>query len=80
MQYSQDYDERFPYFGMNAAANTNSGNPFGWADALQPYIKSTQVFQCPSETNGPNLDPTQDGYTEIISSAILLRLPLLKPR
>jgi prepilin-type N-terminal cleavage/methylation domain-containing protein/prepilin-type processing-associated H-X9-DG protein len=50
-QYVQDYDEKFPLQGVNAQV--------GWAIAIQPYIKSTQLFQCPSETNPPaNVDPT----------------------
>jgi len=35
MQYTQDYDERFP-MGHN------------WIDALQPYTKSEQIFKCPA--------------------------------
>jgi len=53
-QYTQDYDEKFPSQGViTTAANITPSNPFGWADALQPYLKSTQIFQCPSETTPP---------------------------
>jgi prepilin-type N-terminal cleavage/methylation domain-containing protein/prepilin-type processing-associated H-X9-DG protein len=45
MQYVQDYDERLPY--------ASSGGTLGWAYAIQPYIKSEQLFQCPSETVSP---------------------------
>jgi prepilin-type N-terminal cleavage/methylation domain-containing protein/prepilin-type processing-associated H-X9-DG protein len=46
-QYTQDYDDRYP----NADDGTGlTGNP-GWAYALQPYLKSEQIFQCPSETS-----------------------------
>ena len=48
-QYTQDYDERFP----NADTLTVSVTNPGWAYAIQPYIKSEQLFQCPSETNPP---------------------------
>jgi prepilin-type N-terminal cleavage/methylation domain-containing protein/prepilin-type processing-associated H-X9-DG protein len=50
LQYAQDYDERvvpwdqiipgFSFNGYNGEAR--------WPDLLQPYIKSTQVFNCPS--------------------------------
>jgi prepilin-type N-terminal cleavage/methylation domain-containing protein/prepilin-type processing-associated H-X9-DG protein len=63
MQYAQDYDERYP-LGYRASNPTPIVTPFGWADAIQPYIKSTQIFQCPSEETGPNTDPTQIGYTD----------------
>src|SRR5688500_12598005 len=62
-QYIQDYNERYPPISLN---NTRIGSdhPFGWADGLQPYLKSVQVLQCPSEPTGPNPDPTQVGYTD----------------
>jgi prepilin-type N-terminal cleavage/methylation domain-containing protein/prepilin-type processing-associated H-X9-DG protein len=53
-QYVQDYDEKFP---VVTAADTSPSTSRGWAIALQPYLKSTQIFQCPSETNPPaNVD------------------------
>lgn len=66
MQYTQDYDEKFPPAVISAAANVSATNPYGWADALQPYVKSLQLFQCPSETEGPTDDPTSTapGYTD----------------
>lgn len=79
-QYTQDYDERFPLRLINGSGSppvsngANASNPFGWADALQPYLKSTQIFQCPSETTTPatatsgpfsgRVDPTAAGYTD----------------
>ena len=46
-QYAQDYDERLP------ARDTTLGN---WRQVIQPYIKSTQLFACPS--NEGNTLPT----------------------
>lgn len=46
MQYAQDYDERFPYRGANCnAAARWGGLPL---QHVIPYIKNTQVYQCPS--------------------------------
>lgn len=42
MQYSQDYDEKFVPCGINTAPQVP------WAEAIQPYMKSKQVFRCPS--------------------------------
>jgi prepilin-type N-terminal cleavage/methylation domain-containing protein/prepilin-type processing-associated H-X9-DG protein len=42
-QYTQDYDERYPH------GNGSSGVGKGWAGQVYPYIKSTQVFVCPSD-------------------------------
>jgi len=43
-QYTQDYDEQFPFEGTGLAANP------GWSYSIQSYVKSEQLFQCPSET------------------------------
>lgn len=48
-QYTQDYDERFPV--IDASTGLSADNP-GWAFAVQPYLKSEQLFQCPSN-NAP---------------------------
>src|SRR6188474_243241 len=56
-QYTQDYDERFPLTSTTATVatgqNTTAGD-IGWAEILQPYIKSSQIFQCPSESSTPS--------------------------
>jgi prepilin-type processing-associated H-X9-DG protein len=67
MMYVQDYDEKFPplYIGYShTAAPYGPNNPYAWADALQPYLKSTQIFQCPSESTGPSSDPTSWSYSD----------------
>ena len=60
IQYVQDYDERFPIVASSDAPVT------GWAVNLQPYLKSVQIYQCPSDTVAPaaNNDPTAVGYTD----------------
>lgn len=72
-QYTQDYDEKFPLVSTTAtvAAATNpqlqnhAAGEVGWAEILQPYLKSTQIFQCPSETNPPvATGGTTAGYTD----------------
>ncbi|RYX82513.1 DUF1559 domain-containing protein [bacterium] len=54
MQYSQDYDELLPnaWFGPNGYGPSNNTTIYKWMDAIQPYIKSTQLFTCPSSTLG----------------------------
>ncbi|RYX86380.1 DUF1559 domain-containing protein [bacterium] len=51
MQYTQDYDERFPCSRI-AQANVNGVNlpEVPWHAVIQPYVKSTQLFACPSNT------------------------------
>jgi prepilin-type N-terminal cleavage/methylation domain-containing protein/prepilin-type processing-associated H-X9-DG protein len=50
-QYTQDYDEKYPprYFVTGVTVIRPTGYT-GWGSLLQPYIKSIQIFQCPSES------------------------------
>jgi prepilin-type N-terminal cleavage/methylation domain-containing protein/prepilin-type processing-associated H-X9-DG protein len=60
LQYAQDYDESLQL------RSYGGGN---WTTMLQPYIKSTQLFTCPSDTSinttmqqAPGYWPTSDTY------------------
>jgi len=57
--YSQDYDGKLP-----SAIFPNK--IVGWANGLQPYVKSTQIFQCPQENNWPQRvpQPNEPGFTD----------------
>ncbi len=50
LQYLQDYDEKifFSFVGSATAPSDNAGN-YKWMDAVQPYAKSEQIFNCPSD-------------------------------
>jgi prepilin-type N-terminal cleavage/methylation domain-containing protein/prepilin-type processing-associated H-X9-DG protein len=52
IQYSQDYDERVPdsWYGAGNGASTPGGVRYKWMDAIYPYVKSTQIFTCPSDS------------------------------
>lgn len=52
LQYSQDYDEQLvqSWYGTNNQATTATS--YKWMDAIYPYVKSQQVFTCPSDS-GP---------------------------
>jgi prepilin-type N-terminal cleavage/methylation domain-containing protein/prepilin-type processing-associated H-X9-DG protein len=49
LQYTQDYDEAMiaSWYGDSDVVSDNGDN-YKWMDALQPYVKSTQLFDCPS--------------------------------
>ena len=63
MMYTQDYDERMPYGWSGYSLYLSGSSPYAWADSLQPYLKSTQVLQCPSESNSPNTTAGYNGAT-----------------
>ena len=45
-QYTQDYDESMPVCWWQYAPSVQ----MSWKDAIQPYVKSSQLFACPSNT------------------------------
>ncbi len=44
MQYAQDYDEWFPGF----LTGNSAGLRLAWYTVVQPYVKNTQCYICPS--------------------------------
>jgi prepilin-type N-terminal cleavage/methylation domain-containing protein/prepilin-type processing-associated H-X9-DG protein len=49
--YLQDVDGVFPpYYNYGSSFG---GPNIGWAEAVYPYLKSDQIFQCPSEPTKP---------------------------
>ena len=60
MQYVQDYDEYYPMslnYGMDGAGGGSGVNADTlWPDMVEPYIKSTQVFFCPSSNYSSRLN------------------------
>ncbi len=72
IQYTQDYDEKLPIVGTcdtpgSGCNDVDRGRSFGsWSQRAYPYIKSTQVFACPSNPrNTDRRDGATQGYPEI---------------
>ncbi len=62
LQYAQDYDERM----VMGASATSPGNNVVWIELLQPYVKSYQVFQCPSNTlNTTTMEFSPSGLAKV---------------
>lgn len=63
-QYLQDYDEFYP-----RARNSGVGleSPDNWAGELQPYLKSSKVFQCPSDEYASDTKKNSYGYNARLS-------------
>ena len=54
-QYAQDFNEQLPPVAItsdtkphNLRAPLKNWTPYGWADAIFPYIKSVQIYHCQS--------------------------------
>lgn len=52
LQYSQDYDETSPPTNFGPGSDNwytaQDGHNYKWMDAIYPYVKSEQIFMCPS--------------------------------
>jgi prepilin-type N-terminal cleavage/methylation domain-containing protein/prepilin-type processing-associated H-X9-DG protein len=81
MQYSQDYDEKMISGRMSlvgppkSPAADNKGG--GWQYMLQPYVKSYQVFVCPSNTR--NIAPMLDHQDPPVAGPIKARVSYAAP-
>lgn len=64
LQYTQDFDEHYPPFHNHVFTSVPSGGERNWAQMIYPYVKSTQLFKCPSNSATYNIgeggnDPVQ---------------------
>ncbi len=54
LQYAQDYDEKFPEGELwFTGVGSNKFRGFGWANRIYPYVKSSQIYICPSVDTPP---------------------------
>ena len=81
LQYVQDYDERTPTQNSSAAANFTVLNyssptaPENWIKSIQPYIKSWQLFRCPSVTSftgDPAYNPSGNSDTAYNANGVVM--------
>ncbi len=75
-QYTQDYDGRFPYATNTSPTHTSGttpagGGPLGWSESIQPYVKSIQLLQCPSDEKPQDPDPKDRQFTDYAINAEL---------
>lgn len=75
MQYTQDYDECYPYgvLDVNTASVYNPPNSLqgaflggtGWAGILYPYVKATGTFTCPDDPTPLSSKASSVNATEV---------------
>lgn len=73
LQYLQDYDSRFPGLTGSVALNSNdiSGpgvvNDGMWGNKIYPYVKSMQLYKCPSAKSAYALFPSTYAMNAMIA-------------
>ena len=75
LQYTQDYDEKYP---VSAADAINySSVPTSWISQIQPYVKSWQLFKCPSTIaySGGTYNPSGNNDTGYLMSGVFVGRP-----
>lgn len=62
MMYVQDYDEKTPPLQYavagGACPSADISKCLGWTLIMDPYLKSAQIFQCPSENSAASISGT----------------------
>lgn len=53
LQYMQDYDEKI-FSSFYGTAGDSTTTNYKWMDAIFPYVKSEQIFSCPSDSASNN--------------------------
>lgn len=69
LQYAQDYDERFPM----AVAGGPTPPIYLFPELIDPYLKNTQIWQCPSKKDSLNisaLGKSNVGYSVDLGTAM----------
>ncbi len=63
-QYTQDYDENYPLRDASGVGN--------WPVLIMPYVKSIQLFQCPSDSSRTNMGSAPNNFhtSYIANSAV----------
>jgi prepilin-type N-terminal cleavage/methylation domain-containing protein/prepilin-type processing-associated H-X9-DG protein len=67
MQYTQDYDERYPMRYYGGATPLAVQNANSWRRQIFPYVKSAQLFLCPSNSN--NTGVAEDSVPATMAAA-----------
>lgn len=84
MMYVQDYDEKYPlaYFASTQtppAFSSWTGSYWFWPQMIYPYVKSTQVFICPSSTNTDALSLNYGVNQLVVSTASISMATISAP-
>jgi prepilin-type processing-associated H-X9-DG protein len=65
LQYTQDYDEKYPLIAPSNKVAVGSGwGEYGWAQTIAPYTRNREVFSCPQDRHAQATVPNKPRYTD----------------
>jgi len=76
MQYTQDYDEHYPVQTNYQVSNYAATTVPNWITEIQPYVKSWQLFACPSATDATSGAPSGNSKTNYLGNGVILQRSL----
>ena len=63
MMYVQDYDELYPMrYGGACPPDCENDKTRSWKNMIVPYIKNYEIYRCPSNPSGRQLDAVGNGH------------------
>lgn len=68
IQYAQDYDESYPIGEEFSSPGSGIYLGYGWGGRIYSYVKSPQVYVCPSDTS-KNVNRISYGYNMAVGRA-----------
>ena len=77
LQYTQDYDEFYPMGTWQY--NGTSAPEVRWSQSIQPYVKSTQLFMCPSNPNNDQVTSAAVGPYPAINISYAANSHIMRP-
>jgi prepilin-type N-terminal cleavage/methylation domain-containing protein len=73
LQYTQDYDENYPLNGSNVFAHASESfgrDQHSWRSLIFPYVKSEQLFVCPSNDDSKDFTAIAQARLRQLSSVL----------
>lgn len=80
VQYIQDYDDRLPFYGSYSNGSLAPAQGFyftstvpNWNMQLYPYIKTVQIYSCPSATDSTTEPPSGNNNASYTGNGAVIR-------
>jgi len=71
MQYTQDYDDKLPMRDWGNQPTRAIAIVNSWRRSIYPYVKSTQLYACPSNTSNTMLADDSSNSTDLAAAGLV---------